>query len=140
MAIENNQVVAMTYELKVDGEVVDSNIGKDALEFTFGAGQIIPGLESRITELNEGDSKDITVPAAEAYGEYNEEAKQVLPKEQFGDLELTVGMPLQGQGENGQPVQVIITDIKEDGSVEVDFNHPLAGKELNFSITVNSII
>lgn len=140
MAIENNQVVAMMYELKVDGEVVDSNIGKDPLEFTYGTGQIIPGLESRILELNEGDSKDITVPAAEAYGEYNEEAKQVLPKEQFGDLELQVGMPLQGQGENGQPIQVIITDIKEDGSVEVDFNHPLAGKELNFSITINSII
>ena len=140
MAIENNQVVAMMYELKVDGEVVDSNIGKDPLEFTYGTGQIIPGLESRILELNEGDSKDIIVPAAEAYGEYNEEAKQVLPKEQFGDLELQVGMPLQGQGENGQPIQVIVTDIKEDGSVEVDFNHPLAGKELNFSITINSII
>ncbi|RXJ77896.1 peptidylprolyl isomerase [Arcobacter sp. F155] len=140
MAIESNQVVAMMYELKVDGEVVDSNIGKDPLEFTYGTGQIIPGLESRIVELNEGDSKDITVPAAEAYGEYNEEAKQVLPKEQFGDLELQVGMPLQGQGENGQPIQVIVTDIKEDGSVEVDFNHPLAGKELNFSITINSII
>ncbi|MGB0990287.1 peptidylprolyl isomerase [Arcobacter sp. CECT 8989] len=139
MAIESNQVVAMMYELKVDGEVVDSNIGKDPLEFTYGTGQIIPGLESRIVELNEGDSKDITVPAAEAYGEYNEEAKQVLPKEQFGDLELQVGMPLQGQGENGQPIQVIVTDIKEDGSVEVDFNHPLAGKELNFSITINSI-
>ncbi len=140
MAIESNQVVAMMYELKVDGEVVDSNIGKDPLEFTYGTGQIIPGLESRIVELNEGDSKDITVPAAEAYGEYNEEAKQVLPKEQFGDLELQIGMPLQGQGENGQPIQVIVTDIKEDGSVEVDFNHPLAGKELNFSITINSII
>ena len=140
MAIESNQVVAMMYELKVDGEVVDSNIGKDPLEFTFGTGQIIPGLESRIVELNEGDSKDITVPAAEAYGEYNEEAKQVLPKEQFGDLELQVGMPLQGQGENGQPIQVIVTDIKEDGSVEVDFNHPLAGKELNFAVTINSII
>lgn len=139
MAIESNQVVAMMYELKVDGEVVDSNIGKDPLEFTYGTGQIIPGLESRIVELNEGDSKDITVPAAEAYGEYNEEAKQVLPKEQFGDLELQIGMPLQGQGENGQPIQVIVTDIKEDGSVEVDFNHPLAGKELNFSITINSI-
>ncbi len=140
MAIENNQVVAMMYELKVDGEVVDSNIDKDPLEFTFGTGQIIPGLETRIIEMNEGDSKDITVPAAEAYGEYNEEAKQVLPKEQFGDLEISVGMPLQGQGENGQPIQVVVSDIKEDGSVEVDFNHPLAGKELNFSITINSII
>ena len=139
MAIENNQVVSMMYELKVEGEVVDSNIGKDPLEFTYGTGQIITGLESRIAELNEGDSKEVSVPAAEAYGEYNEEAKQVLPREQFGDLELSVGMPLQGQGENGQPIQVIVSDIKEDGSVEVDFNHPLAGKELNFSITISSI-
>jgi len=139
MAIESNQVVAMMYELKVDGEVVDSNIGKDPLEFTYGTGQIIPGLESRIVELNEGDSKDITVPAAEAYGEYNEEAKQVLPKEQFGDLELQVGMPLQGQGENGQPIQVVVDEIR-DNEIVVDFNHPLAGQELNFSITINTII
>ncbi len=139
MAIQENQVVTIEYELKVDGEVVDSNVGKDPLEFTFGIGQLIPGLESRMTEMNEGDSEAITVPAAEGYGEYNAEAKQALPKEQFGDLQLEVGMPLQGQGENGQPIQVVVEEIK-DNEVVVDFNHPLAGKELNFDITVKSII
>ena len=139
MAIENNQVVTMTYELKIEGEVVDSNIDKEPLEFTFGSGQIIAGLEARITEMNEGDTADINVPANEAYGEYNPEAKQTVPKENFGDLELTVGMPLQGQGEDGQPIQVVVAEILED-AVVVDFNHPLAGRDLDFSITIKSIV
>ena len=138
MAINENQVVSIMYELTVDGEVVDSNIDKEPLEFTFGVGNLIPGLESRIANMNEGDQATVVVPAVEAYGEYNPEAKQVLPKTQFGDLELSVGMPLEGQGENGQPVQVIVTNIQDD-TVEIDLNHPLAGKELTFAITINSI-
>ncbi|WP_320033686.1 peptidylprolyl isomerase [Halarcobacter sp.] len=138
MAIENNQLVSINYELKIEGEVVDSNIDKEPLEFTYGSGQIIPGLESRIADMNVNDTKDINVPAQEAYGEYNPEAKQLVPKEQFGDLELQVGMPLQGQGEGGQPIQVIVTNIL-DNEVEVDFNHPLAGKDLDFSITIQAI-
>ena len=63
----------------------------------------------------------------------------MVPKEQFGDLELKVGMPLQGQGEGGQPIQVVVTAITDDG-IEVDFNHPLAGKNLDFSITINTIL
>lgn len=138
MAIESNQKVAMMYELKIEGNVVDSNMEGEPLEFVFGTGQIIPGVESRIQEMNVGDSKDITVPSAEGYGEYNEEAKQTLPKEQFGDIDLQVGMPLQGQGENGQAVQVVVSDIMDD-SVVIDLNHPLAGKDLDFSITIKSI-
>jgi FKBP-type peptidyl-prolyl cis-trans isomerase SlyD len=138
MAIENEQVVSITYELKVDGNVADSNVGGQPLEFSFGSGQIIPGLESRIQDMNVGDSKEVAVPAAEAYGEYNPEAKQVVPKEQFAGLDLEVGMPLQGQGEDGQPFQVTVAEIQEN-EVVVDFNHPLAGKELNFSITIESI-
>lgn len=138
MAIENNQTVSINYELKIEGEIVDSNIGKDALEFPFGSGQLIPGLEARMQDMNEGESREISVPSQEAYGEYNPEAKQMVPKSQFGDLELQVGMPLQGQGEDGNPVQVTVADILDD-EVEIDFNHPLAGKDLNFSITVQSI-
>ncbi|XOB63551.1 FKBP-type peptidyl-prolyl cis-trans isomerase [Campylobacterota bacterium DY0563] len=138
MAIENNQLVSINYELKIEGEIVDSNIDKEPLEFTYGSGQIIPGLESRIADMNVNDTKEINVPAQEAYGEYNPEAKQLVPKEQFGDLELQIGMPLQGQGEGGQPIQVIVTNIL-DNEVEVDFNHPLAGKNLDFSITIQAI-
>lgn len=138
MAIENNQLVSMMYELKIDGNVIDSNLEGDALEFSFGTGQIIPGLESRIKDMNEGDTLEVNVPAAEGYGEYNEGAKQAVPKDQFEGLDLEVGMPLQGQGEDGQPFQVVVAEILES-EVVVDFNHPLAGKELNFSITINSI-
>lgn len=138
MAINKEQMVSMMYELTIDGEVVDSNIGKDPLEFAYGTGQIIPGLEARIADMNEGDNADILVPAAEAYGEYNAEAMQAIPKAQFEGLDLVVGMPLQGQGEGGQPIQVTVTEIRDE-EVVVDFNHPLAGKDLNFSITINSI-
>ncbi len=139
MAIQNNQKVAVRYELKVEGNLVDSNIEGDPLEFEFGTGQIIPGLETRIQDMSEGESKEVTVPSAEGYGEYNEEAQQTLPKEQFSAIDnLQVGMPLQAQGQNGQPLQVIVKDIQDD-NVVLDLNHPLAGKDLNFSVSVDSI-
>ncbi|TKI68644.1 peptidylprolyl isomerase [Sulfurimonas crateris] len=138
MAISNNQVVSMEYEVKVEGNVVDSNVNQEPLEFTFGSGQIIPGLESRIAELSEGESASIVVPASEAYGEYNEEAMQRIPKEQFEGIELSIGLPLQGQGPDGNPIQVVVKDILDD-EVLIDFNHPLAGKELNFDVNILSV-
>lgn len=138
MAISNNQVVSMEYEVKVEGNVVDSNVNQEPLEFTFGSGQIIPGLESRIAELAAGESASIVVPASEAYGEYNEEAMQKIPKEQFEGIELSIGLPLQGQGPDGKPVQVVVKDILDD-EVLIDFNHPLAGKELNFDVNILSV-
>ncbi len=138
MAISNNQVVSMEYEVKVEGNVVDSNVNKQPLEFTFGSGQIIPGLESRIADMSEGEKASIVVPASEAYGEYNEAAMQKLPKEQFEGIELSVGLPLQGQGPDGSPIQVVVKEILDD-EVLIDFNHPLAGKELNFNINILSI-
>ncbi len=138
MAISNNQVVSMEYEVKVEGNIVDSNVNQEPLEFTFGSGQIIPGLESRIADLSEGESASIVVPASEAYGEYNEEAMQKIPKEQFEGIELSIGLPLQGQGPDGNPIQVVVKDILDD-EVLIDFNHPLAGKELNFSISILSV-
>lgn len=138
MAISNNQVVSMEYEVKVEGNVVDSNVNQEPLEFTFGSGQIIPGLESRIASLSEGESASIVVPASEAYGDYNEEAMQRIPKEQFEGIELSIGLPLQGQGPDGNPIQVVVKDILDD-EVLIDFNHPLAGKELNFDVNILSV-
>ena len=138
MAISNDQTVAIKYELKVEGNVVDSNIDKEPLEFKFGTGQIIPGLESRIADLSEGESASIVVPASEAYGEYNEEAMQKLPKSQLEGIELEVGLPLQGQSPDGQPINVVVKEIYDD-EVLIDFNHPLAGKDLNFDVNIISV-
>jgi len=138
MAISNDQLVSMQYEVKVGGNVIDSNVDKDPLEFKFGAGQIIPGLESRISDLNEGEEASVMVPSGEAYGEYNEEAMQKLPKTQFEGIDLSVGLPLQGKDNNGNPIQVTVKEVLDD-EVVIDFNHPLAGQDLNFDVKILSV-
>lgn len=140
MGICENQVVSIRYELKdVDsGEILDSNLHAAPLSFIVGKGHIIPGLEEQLKGLGEGDKKEIKVAAKDAYGEYDESAVQTLPKEQFAGLELSVGMTLYGQGEHGQTVQVIVKHF-DDENVDIDFNHPLAGKELLFDVEVTEV-
>ncbi|MBD3801259.1 MAG: peptidylprolyl isomerase [Campylobacterales bacterium] len=138
MAIEMNQVVSIQYEVQADGKVVDSNIGGQPLVFMFGKGQIIPGLEAGIKEMAVGEKGDVLVKASDAYGDYNPEATQDVPKEQFAGIDLQEGMTLYGQGEDGGTVQVVVKEIKDE-SVIVDFNHPMAGKDLMFSVTINEV-
>ncbi len=138
MAIENNQVVSIEYEVRDGSEVVDSNVGGHPLVFMFGKGQIIPGLESALASMSVGEKGDVLVKAADAYGDYNAEALQELPKEQFAGIDLNIGMTLYGQGEDGGTVQVIVKEISEE-SVVIDFNHPLAGKDLMFSVTLLNV-
>ncbi|MCW8837891.1 MAG: peptidylprolyl isomerase [Thiovulaceae bacterium] len=138
MAIETSQIVSLEYEVRDGEKVVDSNIGGAPLVFMFGKGQIIPGLENGIKDMTIGEKGDVLVKAADAYGEYNAEAKQEVPKDQFAGIELEVGMTLYGQGEDGGTVQVVVNEIGAE-SVIIDFNHPLAGKDLMFSVTVNNV-
>ena len=138
MAIRNqNCVVAIGYEVKEAGttEIVDTNKGAEPLEFLTGTGQIIIGLENALIGMEEGENGDILVKASDAYGEVNPEALQTLPKEQFEGVELAEGLVLYGQGEHGETVQVVVKAFTED-DVTIDFNHPLAGKDLMFSVTV----
>ena len=140
IAIENS-VVGIEYEVKEAGttEIVDSNKGTgQPLEFITGKGHIIPGLEKALENMAEGDNADLLVPAVDAYGEVSEDAIQVLPIEQFEGVELKEGLTLYGQGENGQTVQVTVKSF-DDKEVTVDFNHPLAGKDLMFSVTILSV-
>jgi FKBP-type peptidyl-prolyl cis-trans isomerase SlyD len=138
MAIEANQIVSIDYEVSDGTKIVDSNIGGTPLVFMFGKGQIIPGLESGIENMSIGEKAEILVKAADAYGEYNNDAQQEVPKDQFAGIELEVGMSLYGQGEDGSTVQVIVKEIGEE-TVIIDFNHPLAGKDLTFNVTINNI-
>jgi FKBP-type peptidyl-prolyl cis-trans isomerase SlyD len=138
MTITNeNCVVAIEYEVKEAGstEIVDTNKGAQPLEFVTGKGHIIPGLENALAGMNKGDSADIMVKAEDAYGPVNPEAMQTLPRDQFEGVDLQEGMTLYGQGEDGQTVQVTVKSF-DDNEVNVDFNHPLAGKDLMFSVTV----
>jgi len=138
MAIQDNQIVSIEYEVRDGDKVVDTNKGGAPLVFMFGKGQIIPGLENGIKDMNIGDKADVLVQPADAYGEYNAQATQEVPKEQFAGIELENGMTLYGQGEDGGTVQVVVKEIKDE-NVIIDFNHPLAGKELMFSVAINNV-
>jgi FKBP-type peptidyl-prolyl cis-trans isomerase SlyD len=132
-----NSVVSLSYEVKEAGqnEVIDSNRDAAPLEFITGKQQIIIGLENALVGMKKGESGDILVKAQEAYGESNPEAVETLPMDQFNGIELKEGMILYGQGEGGQTVQVTVKSF-DDTNVTVDFNHPLAGKDLMFSVNI----
>lgn len=135
--IENNQVVSIEYEVKENGtdNVLDSNIGGKPLEFIMGAGEIIKGLEEAIAQMSVGDKQEVIVAPANAYGEYFSDYVQEVPRDQFVGIDLQQGMTLFGQGENGETAQVIVKDFNDE-MVIIDYNHPLAGKELHFVVTI----
>ncbi|NQY94096.1 MAG: peptidylprolyl isomerase [Campylobacteraceae bacterium] len=139
MSIEINKVVSIEYNL-IDAntkEQLDSNVGGQPLEFISGKGQIIQGLEDKVIAMEVGDKADVLVEAANAYGDYKEDSVQKLPKEQFAGIELTEGMSLYGTGEQGETVQVLVKSF-DDEEVIIDYNHPMAGKTLMFSVEVLS--
>jgi FKBP-type peptidyl-prolyl cis-trans isomerase SlyD len=140
MAISSNQIVSILYEVKdiSKNEVVDSNMNSTPLTFMMGRGQIIIGLENALSDMSMNDSKDVLVKAVEAYGEYDNEAVQILPREQFAGIELEAGQTLYGQDENGGTVAVNVKSFT-DSEVTIDFNHPLAGKDLMFSVHVTMV-
>ena len=133
----SNKVISIEYTLNDANSKVqlDTNVGGAPLEFISDMGQIIPGLEKELVNLNAGDKADVLVQPVDAYGEYNEEAAQTLPKEQFADIELKEGMSLYGTGEGGETVQVVVKSVSET-EVTIDYNHPMAGKTLMFSVSV----
>jgi peptidylprolyl isomerase len=138
-AVGQDKVVKIHYKGTLsNGSVFDSSEGKEPLEFLFGGGQVIPGLEAGVKGMKVGDKKQVAVKAAEAYGEYDQTAVQEVPMESFPqDMKLETGMELVAQTAMG-PIPVRIGEIR-DKSVMVDFNHPLAGKDLTFDIEVVSI-
>lgn len=136
----SNKVIGIEYTLKdaKTGEQLDTNVGQAPLEFISGKGQIISGLESKLVNMAANEEADVLVEAKEAYGEYDETAVQTLPKEQFAGIELAEGMSLYGTGEHGETIQVVVKSFS-DSDVTIDYNHPMAGRNLMFSVAVLSL-
>ena len=122
-----------------DGSTFDSSQGRDPLEFTVGSGQIIPGLDKAIPGMTVGDKKTVQVPAEDAYGETNPEARQDVPRAEIpDDIPLDLGTQLQVQAQGGQVLPVTVVAVTEE-VVTLDANHPLAGKDLTFDIELVEI-
>lgn len=122
-----------------DGTVFDSSEGRDPLEFTLGAGMVVPGFEKAVLGMVEGEKSTNTIVAAEAYGDHKSELMADVPKDRFpDDLEYEVGTRLQVQSQDGRATAVVVAEINDD-SVKLDGNHPLAGKDLTFEIELVEI-
>jgi len=138
--IKENSVVTMHYELKnADGEVLDSSKGQDPLVYLHGAGNIIIGLEEQLVGKNVGDNVHAVVAPEKGYGMPVDALVQTVPREAFGDEidKVEVGMRFQAETEQG-PVPVVVTSM-DDTTVTVDGNHPLAGQELHFDVSIAEI-
>jgi peptidylprolyl isomerase len=122
-----------------DGTVFDSSVEREPLQFSIGAGNLIPGFEQAVIGMSPGESKTQTIPAAQAYGLHQEDMVLVVDRQQIPpDMPLDVGVQLEIRQSSGGSIPVIITDVTES-EVTLDANHPLAGEDLTFDIQLMEI-
>jgi FKBP-type peptidyl-prolyl cis-trans isomerase SlyD len=136
MQIANKLAVAIHYTLtNREGQQVDSSRGAEPLVYLHGQGNIIPGLEKALTGKKVGDTLNVTIPAAEAYGEYYEERVQTISREMFAGIDdVEIGMMFEADVSHG-PGIVTVTKIEGD-DITIDGNHPLAGEDLTFDVEI----
>lgn len=122
-----------------NGEVFDSSVDREPLGFTIGAGQMIKGFDQAVDGMELNEKKTINIPAAEAYGERNDELMQMVAKSDLpDDMDPQIGQTLVATGPGGQQSHVVVAAVEEE-NITIDANHPLAGKELIFEIELVEI-
>ncbi len=134
--IEAGKTVKVHYKGTLDdGSVFDSSEGRDPIEFEMGSGALIPGFEAAVAEMETDETRSVTIPAAEAYGDVNQDMVGEIPRSNLpDDIEPEVGMVLSMHAPDGEmPVRVVAVD---EENLTLDANHPLAGQNLTFELTL----
>jgi peptidylprolyl isomerase len=123
-----------------DGTQFDTSEGREPLQFTLGAGQVISGLESHVDGMEVGTRDTVTIPADEAYGPRRPEAVQTVERTSIPqDIDLAIGTQLQARTSQGQVVPLTVVALDES-NVQLDANHPLAGQDLVFDVELVEIV
>ena len=137
--IREGSVVTIEYTLTDStGNLIESTAGKEPLTYIHGAGQIVPGLERELNGLKPGDEKKVQVRPEEGYGLPDEKAFQELPRDKVPPDAQKVGAMLMTKSPEGRMIPIRVHKVTST-TVVVDFNHPLAGKTLNFDVKVKDI-
>jgi FKBP-type peptidyl-prolyl cis-trans isomerase SlyD len=137
--IENGSLVRFEYTLSDEtGKVLQSNKGKEPITYTHGQREVIPGLEKGLSGMEVNEEKSFCVQPEEGYGPVDPEAFKEVPKTEIPAAALKVGTALSARGEEGENHVIHVREVKKE-TVIVDFNHPLAGKTLNFDVKVLDI-
>lgn len=141
MEVKTGDKVRVHYSGRLlDGTLFDSSEGREPLEFTVGAGQMIKGFDAGVQGMRVGDRKTLQIPPEEAYGHRDEEAIIEFPAENVpSDMALEPGMQLTLRNQYGQPVPVVVLEVKTD-VIMMDANHMLAGQELVFEVELVEIV
>lgn len=138
MPAQDGQTVLVHYRgTLADGSEFDSSRDRAPLQFTVGTGEVIPGFDEAVRGLEVGESKTVTIPAAQAYGEASDEATREFPLDAFPQTP-EVGWMVELEADDGQRLPATIVEVTEDHAT-LDFNHPLAGQDLTFEIELVSI-
>lgn len=139
MQISKNSVVSIHYTLKDEkGEIIDTSDGKDPLDYLHGAGQIIPGLENELEGRSTGEEFSVVIEPEMGYGTREEALVYEVPKSEFEvPEEVEVGMQFRVGAEGGSMIMVVAG--VHDDTVTLDGNHPLAGMNLAFDVSVAGV-
>ena len=122
-----------------DGTVFDSSREREPLEFELGGGQMIAGFDKAVDGMEVGESKTAKFSSQDGYGEKNDEMVFTVPKDQLPpEIKPEEGQQLSMQHPSGQQIPVVVTKVEEE-EIQIDANHPLAGKELEFDIELMEI-
>lgn len=134
--VTDDVIVSLHYVLTVDGEQIDTSREDSPIDFLQGHNNIIPGLEHQLYGMKVGDKKEVTVSPKDGYGERAAEDIKDVPRSEFpDDIPLKPGVYLQVEDKDGFLEEATIVEVGKD-TVKLDFNHPLAGKELHFQVEV----
>jgi len=135
--VQKGDTISVHYTGRLsDGEVFDSSEGRAPLKFTVGAGQMIPGFDAAVVGMAQGEKKTVSIAPDQAYGQRSDECLFDFPRSNVPEgMEVEEGMQVYMQDNAGNPVPATIVAIGED-SIKMDCNHPLAGKTLEFDISI----
>jgi FKBP-type peptidyl-prolyl cis-trans isomerase 2 len=137
--VSDGNSVSIEYTLKLaDGTVADTNVGGEALLYEQGATQLLPALENQLLGMKVGESKHVSLTAAEGYGEVDESLFQRVPTSEVPEDARKVGTELLAQPPSGQPRPVRVHEVNGE-EIVMDLNHPLAGQSLDFDIKILAI-
>lgn len=146
LAIENNSLVSLHFSLALaGGDVIDSNFDKQAASFRFGDGSMLPGFEEKLLGLKAGDRIESVLRPEQAFGEVNPENMHRFPIAKFKNLledeliNTEVGTVISFKDAGGFDLPGVVASISES-TVVVDFNHPLAGKQILFKASIEAVI
>ncbi len=137
LSVAPNTCITLHFSIHLEnGEVIDSTRDRTPASFVYGDGNLLPNFEKLLLGLKQGDKRSFILPPEKAFGVYNPDNEHAIPRTQFSaDMQLQTGLLIGFQGQAGEELPGLVKSINEQ-FVLIDFNHPLAGKEIIFEVEI----